>query len=97
MKQIKIRLMNLEAITGSNNQEPNFYFIEDPSQEEKPHYTGTLELAGWAIFSCEGENIESFQNRVKAAYKAEMKARKIKLPRYVVFFGKNPEIIQNER
>lgn len=90
MKHTKARLMNLESITRSNNQEPNFYFVEDASNEPRPHYTGTLELAGWTIFFCEGESISSFQDRVKREYKREMMARKLTLPRYVVFFGVNP-------
>lgn len=84
------RLMNLESITRSNAQEPNFYFVEDPSNESRPHYAGTLELAGWTILADDGESISSFQDRVKREYKQEMKRQKIRLPRYVVFFGMNP-------
>lgn len=89
--RFKNRLMNLESITKSANHEPNFFFIEDPSQEENPHYTACSELPEWTILADEGESIISFQDRVKQEYKREMKAKKIKLPRYVVFFGMNPK------
>lgn len=91
MKNLEARLQRVEKLMVSNNQDPYFFFVEDPSQEDKPHYTACSELPGWAIFAYEGESINDFQARTKQEYKQSMKGSRNKLAHFVVLFGKNPE------
>lgn len=91
MKNLEARLQRVEKSMVSNNQESFFFFVEDPSNETRPHFTACSELSGWTILANEGESIEAFHERIKKEYKQAVKLKGKRLESYVILFGNNPE------